>query len=181
MQIAVDDSQPRQAAFDHVNRLATIKGGVLDSGDLAAGFEFQGERIPLINPQRGIFKPRQMVSTCCPSEPCSPGKAGASGMTIKRMLTGRSTRAMMLSNTHSWAPTRTRLITAGCARRCRNRSRSSISSGPPPAGLSRSHRPSSWGGIPSAYGSSLRSGRSWGHRLKQPRRPLPSGGMRYAR
>jgi putative restriction endonuclease len=61
MQIAVDDSQPRQAAFDHVNRLATIKGGVLDSGDLAAGFEFQGERIPLINPQRGIFKPRQMV------------------------------------------------------------------------------------------------------------------------
>src|SRR5439155_27173682 len=28
--------------------------------DLKRGFEFQGERIPLINPQRGIFKPRQM-------------------------------------------------------------------------------------------------------------------------
>jgi putative restriction endonuclease len=33
---------------------------VLDSADLAGGFEFGGERIPLINPQRGIFKPRQM-------------------------------------------------------------------------------------------------------------------------
>jgi hypothetical protein len=34
---------------------------VLDSADLAGGFEFGGERIPLINPQRGIFKPRQMA------------------------------------------------------------------------------------------------------------------------
>jgi hypothetical protein len=33
---------------------------VLDSADLAGGFEFGGDRIPLINPQRGIFKPRQM-------------------------------------------------------------------------------------------------------------------------
>ena len=33
---------------------------MLDSADLAGGFEFGGERIPLINPQRGIFKPRQM-------------------------------------------------------------------------------------------------------------------------
>src|SRR6266446_5731587 len=34
---------------------------MLDSADLADGFEFGGERIPLINPQRGIFKPRQMA------------------------------------------------------------------------------------------------------------------------
>jgi putative restriction endonuclease len=34
---------------------------VLDSADLAGGFEFGGERIPLINPQRGIFKPRRMA------------------------------------------------------------------------------------------------------------------------
>jgi putative restriction endonuclease len=54
------DAQLRQAAFDHVNRLATPRGGILDSIDLAGGFEFGGERIPLINPQRGIFKPRQM-------------------------------------------------------------------------------------------------------------------------
>ena len=54
------DAQLRQATFSHVNRLATLRDGVLDSGDLAGGFEFGGERIPLINPQRGIFKPRQM-------------------------------------------------------------------------------------------------------------------------
>jgi putative restriction endonuclease len=33
---------------------------VLHSADLADGFEFGGDRIPLVNPQRGIFKPRQM-------------------------------------------------------------------------------------------------------------------------
>src|SRR5436190_1272521 len=55
------DAQLRQAAFDHVNRLAVLKGDVLDFTDLAGGFEFGGERIPLINPQRGIFKPRQMA------------------------------------------------------------------------------------------------------------------------
>lgn len=34
--------------------------GVLSSEDLAQGFTFGGERVPLINPQRGIFKPRAM-------------------------------------------------------------------------------------------------------------------------
>jgi len=58
---APQDATLRQAAFDHVNRLAALNGGVLDSNDLAAGLQFQGERIPLINPQRGIFKPRQML------------------------------------------------------------------------------------------------------------------------
>jgi putative restriction endonuclease len=60
MDIAARDAQLRQAAFSHVNRLATLRGGVLDSGDLSGGFEFGGDRIPLVNPQRGIFKPRQM-------------------------------------------------------------------------------------------------------------------------
>jgi putative restriction endonuclease len=54
------DAQLRQTAFDRVNRLALLRGGVLDSADLAGGFDFGGERIPLINPQRGVFKPRQM-------------------------------------------------------------------------------------------------------------------------
>jgi hypothetical protein len=44
------DAQLRQAAFDHVNRLAALRGGVLDAADLAGGFDFGGERIPLINP-----------------------------------------------------------------------------------------------------------------------------------
>jgi hypothetical protein len=56
MDPATHDVQLRQAAFDHVNRLGTLRGGILDSSDLAGGFEFGGERIPLINPRRGIFK-----------------------------------------------------------------------------------------------------------------------------
>jgi putative restriction endonuclease len=60
MDLTNHDAQLRQAAFDHVNRLVLLRGGVLGSADLASGFEFGGDRIPLINPQRGIFKPHQM-------------------------------------------------------------------------------------------------------------------------
>ena len=55
------DAQLWQAAFDHVNQLVFMRGGILDAEDLGSGFHFQGERIALINPQRGIFKPRQMA------------------------------------------------------------------------------------------------------------------------
>lgn len=54
-----DDQTLRLAAFAAVRRLTEIRGD-LTSSDLRGGFEFQGERIPLINPQRGIFKPKQM-------------------------------------------------------------------------------------------------------------------------
>ena len=54
-----DDQALRLAAFDAVRRLTELRGE-LTSHDLRGGFDFQGERIPLINPQRGIFKPRQM-------------------------------------------------------------------------------------------------------------------------
>ena len=60
MDSASHDAQLRAAAFDHVNRLAALRGGVLDFADIAGGLDSGGERIPLINPQRGIFKPRQM-------------------------------------------------------------------------------------------------------------------------
>jgi putative restriction endonuclease len=56
---ASHDAQLRQAAFSHVDRLTSLRG--LDSADLTLGLEFGGERIPLVNPQRGIFKPRQMT------------------------------------------------------------------------------------------------------------------------
>lgn len=49
----------RNAAFREVRRLADLNGD-LTSRDLRAGFQFDGLRIPLINPQRGIFKPTQM-------------------------------------------------------------------------------------------------------------------------
>ena len=61
MDPTTSDAQLRQAAFEHINRLAILNGGVLSSDDLSAGFQFQGERIPLVNPQRGIFKPHQMA------------------------------------------------------------------------------------------------------------------------
>lgn len=49
----------RAAAFDHVRRLCEVHDH-LTAIELKPGFKFQGERIPLINPQRGIFKPQQM-------------------------------------------------------------------------------------------------------------------------
>jgi putative restriction endonuclease len=53
------DTTMRMAAFEHVRRLGEIHDH-LTANELKPGFEFNGERIPLINPQRGIFKPQQM-------------------------------------------------------------------------------------------------------------------------
>jgi len=47
------------AAFGHVRRLGEVHDH-LTAAQLSPGFLFDGERIPLINPQRGIFKPQQM-------------------------------------------------------------------------------------------------------------------------
>jgi len=49
----------RMAAFEHVRRLGEVHDH-LTATELKPGFVFKGERIPLINPQRGIFKPQQM-------------------------------------------------------------------------------------------------------------------------
>jgi putative restriction endonuclease len=54
------DAAMRQAAVAEVDRRSA--GRPLDAQDLAAGFVFQGQRVPLVNPQRGIFKPRAMRS-----------------------------------------------------------------------------------------------------------------------
>jgi hypothetical protein len=53
------DTSMRMAAFEHVRRLAEIQDH-LTANELKPGFVFNGERIPLVNPQRGIFKPQQM-------------------------------------------------------------------------------------------------------------------------
>ena len=53
------DTLMRLAAFDHVRRLSEIHDH-LTAAELKPGFLFQGQRLPLINPQRGIFKPQQM-------------------------------------------------------------------------------------------------------------------------
>lgn len=53
------DIRMRSAAFEHLRRLNAAHD-YLSSRQLAEGFFFEGNRIPLVNPQRGIFKPRQM-------------------------------------------------------------------------------------------------------------------------
>lgn len=53
------DAPIRSAAFDEIRRL-TQTYGPLTSKHLAAGFQYEGTRVPFVNPQRGIFKPRQM-------------------------------------------------------------------------------------------------------------------------
>lgn len=53
------DTRMRLAAFEHVRRLGEVHAH-LTAAELRRGFNFTGERIPLINPQRGIFKPQQM-------------------------------------------------------------------------------------------------------------------------
>lgn len=53
------DALIRVAAFDHVRQL-TETHDHLTAKELKPGFLFAGERIPLMNPQRGIFKPVQM-------------------------------------------------------------------------------------------------------------------------
>lgn len=53
------DTTIRLAAFDHVRRLSEVND-LLTTRELKPGFLVDGVRIPLINPQRGIFKPQQM-------------------------------------------------------------------------------------------------------------------------
>jgi len=53
------DSLVRMAAFEHVRRLGENYDH-LTSKELNPGFIFESQRIPLINPMRGIFKPQQM-------------------------------------------------------------------------------------------------------------------------
>jgi putative restriction endonuclease len=53
------DTLIRMAAFEHVRRLGEVHDH-LTATELKPGFIFDDERIPLINPQRGIFKPQTM-------------------------------------------------------------------------------------------------------------------------
>jgi putative restriction endonuclease len=53
------DQQLRLAAFNAVRARSEMRRE-LSGQDLLEGFAYQGERIPMINIRRGIFKPRQM-------------------------------------------------------------------------------------------------------------------------
>src|SRR3546814_546062 len=53
------DTRVRRAAFEHIRGRSEVHGH-LTAKELSPGFIFEGQRIPLVNPQRGIFKPRQL-------------------------------------------------------------------------------------------------------------------------
>ena len=55
----VADTLMRVAAFTHVLKLTETQNNI-SAEELKRGFTFEGERIPLVNPQRGIFKPKKM-------------------------------------------------------------------------------------------------------------------------
>jgi putative restriction endonuclease len=55
---AAEDARARMMIAEHLKRISS--GGTLSSSDLLAGVQVDGERIPVVNPQRGIFKPKQL-------------------------------------------------------------------------------------------------------------------------
>lgn len=55
----LEDAEIRTAAIAHLSRVAG-PDRVVTSEQLRRGFDYKGERVPLINPQRGIFKPQRM-------------------------------------------------------------------------------------------------------------------------
>ncbi len=59
MEVSITDVLMRDAAFEQVRRLQQTHDA-LTAEVLKGGFQFEGERIPLLNRQLGIFKPRQM-------------------------------------------------------------------------------------------------------------------------
>lgn len=56
-----DEHDVRSAAFAFLDSLSRRLGGLVRHEDVAR-FEFRGERLPLLDPQRGIRKPRQLVA-----------------------------------------------------------------------------------------------------------------------
>ena len=61
-QLSARDAVVRQAAFDHVRGLQS-HDLIFSHNDIRRGFMFDGQRWPLWNPQRGIFKPCGMPSS----------------------------------------------------------------------------------------------------------------------
>jgi len=56
------DLEVRVALFAHVDRLRKLHGGLLPARALNAGMTFRGERLPIWNQQKGIFRPALLRS-----------------------------------------------------------------------------------------------------------------------
>ncbi|MFQ5705482.1 MAG: HNH endonuclease [Gemmatimonadales bacterium] len=72
------DWRLRLAAFAALDRLCRQGDGVVSGGQLADGFEFEGERIRLFDVRRGIWRPRQLgrdgAALTIVTTPPKPGK-----------------------------------------------------------------------------------------------------------
>jgi hypothetical protein len=117
----------------------------------------RNRRHPLVNPQRGIFKPRQMAGLLS-IRTVFPRRGGRVWYDEQReahrqIYTGDESvdYAFMGTDPNS-------RITAGSGMRCSSRSRSSISSALRPIAISPSSRRLSSGGIPSGYELNSHSG-----------------------
>lgn len=68
------DRRVRWAAFDFVGRLVDRHGDVVPYAPLIEGFQFEGQRVPLLGPQ-GIFKPKVLpeVPLTIATAPPKPG------------------------------------------------------------------------------------------------------------
>ena len=76
---AAGDLKVRLAAFEWLREQVDAYGRVLPRSLLLKGFEFEGERVPLMSPQ-GIFKPRvcelPLSITTTPNSPYKDAEAG---------------------------------------------------------------------------------------------------------
>ena len=76
---AAGDLKVRLAAFEWLREQVELHGRVLPRSLLLKGFEFEGERVPLMSPQ-GIFKPRvcelPLSITTTPNSPYKDAEAG---------------------------------------------------------------------------------------------------------
>ena len=60
------DLELRLAVFDHVRRLSQVSGGAVTARALNEGLTFHGQRVPIWNQQKGIFRPRFSVIRALP-------------------------------------------------------------------------------------------------------------------
>ena len=87
------DVRVRLAAFEFLDEQRTVFGGDLPRSVLVNGFQYEGQRVPLLGPQ-GIFKPRILerpIPLSITTAPVKPGKPrpyddieGADGLLIYR-------------------------------------------------------------------------------------------------
>jgi hypothetical protein len=130
------DAVIRQAAFDHVRALQS-RDLVLGYEDIARGFMFEGQRWPLWNPQRGIFKPRGMPFLLS-IRTVFPRKGGRIWYDDQRRV-----HQQIFAGEEELAEART---TFGSVRLPSARSSSFTSSASPPGGTRLSSRLSWWTG-----------------------------------